>query len=279
MIVDDQQETKWVDGQTVLKIMRNSSTRVRSECTTCTWTCWFADPLTSTLGQTKFIIGISLVQVCRNCATMLQCECYNNYKRKKREREKVCFWPFLFLVALWFCLRGRESRLWGEWSSDYDFVCFQTKWGLSAYVIVHTMLPPSPVILWTELGGKPKWLPLSFGNHDEMRTTPLASIPLSHIREVPRLADYEYEYVWVSRILTRWLSVPRRTYWQNEYEYEYNVVGRVNLAAPRPLRPSQGPEATQPYSSSTCVQDHSRSLRIHFTAEFAPFFHSRKVNS
>ena len=40
---------------------------------------------------------------------------------------------------------------------------------------------------------------------------------------------------------------------------------------------TQGPEATQP--DSTCVQTHSRSLRIHFTAEFAPFFHSRKVNS
>ena len=40
---------------------------------------------------------------------------------------------------------------------------------------------------------------------------------------------------------------------------------------------TQGPEATQPYS--TCVQAHSRSLRKHFTAEFAPFFHSRKVNS
>ena len=63
------------------------------------------------------------------------------------------------------------------------------------------------------------------------------------IREVPRSADYEYEYVWVSRILTRWLSVPRLTYWQNEYEYEYNVVVRVKLVAlahwglrvPRPL--------------------------------------------
>ena len=49
--------------------------------------------------------------------------------------------------------------------------------------------------------------------------------------EVPRSADYEYECVWVSRILTRWLSVPRRTCWQNEYEY--NLVGRnrVKLTA------------------------------------------------
>ena len=43
------------------------------------------------------------------------------------------------------------------------------------------------------------------------------------------------------------------------------------------IEATQGPEATQPYS--TCVQAHSRSLRIHFTAEFAPFFHSREVNS
>ena len=40
------------------------------------------------------------------------------------------------------------------------------------YVIAHTKLPPSPVILWIELDGKPKWLPLSFGYHDVMRTAP-----------------------------------------------------------------------------------------------------------
>ena len=41
------------------------------------------------------------------------------------------------------------------------------------YVIVHTILPPSPVILWKELGGKPKWLPLKFGYHDVMHTNPI----------------------------------------------------------------------------------------------------------
>ena len=44
------------------------------------------------------------------------------------------------------------------------------QWGLCAYVIVHTILPPSPVILWIELAGKPKCLPLNFGYHDVMRT-------------------------------------------------------------------------------------------------------------
>ena len=52
------------------------------------------------------------------------------------------------------------------------------RWGLNAppplqYVIVHTILPPSPVILWKELGGKPKWLPLKFGYHDVMHTNPI----------------------------------------------------------------------------------------------------------
>ena len=30
-----------------------------------------------------------------------------------------------------------------------------------------------PVILWIELGAKPKWLPLNFRNHDVMRTAPI----------------------------------------------------------------------------------------------------------
>ena len=46
-------------------------------------------------------------------------------------------------------------------------------WGLCEYVIVHTILGGSPVILWISLGGKPKWLPLKFGYHDVMRTSPI----------------------------------------------------------------------------------------------------------
>ena len=48
-------------------------------------------------------------------------------------------------------------------------------WGLCAHIIVHTILPPRPVILWIELGGKPKWLPLNFGYHDVMHTAPIES--------------------------------------------------------------------------------------------------------
>ena len=46
-------------------------------------------------------------------------------------------------------------------------------WGLCEYVIVHTILGGSPVILWILLGGKPKWLRLKFGYHDVMRTSPI----------------------------------------------------------------------------------------------------------
>ena len=50
----------------------------------------------------------------------------------------------------------------------------QQEWGLYYYhVIVDTKLPPSPVILLIELGGKSKWLPLNFGHHDVMRTVSL----------------------------------------------------------------------------------------------------------
>ena len=46
------------------------------------------------------------------------------------------------------------------------------------YVIVHIILPPSPVILWIELGGKPKWPPLNTGYHDVMRrvTSPIVEM-------------------------------------------------------------------------------------------------------
>ena len=47
------------------------------------------------------------------------------------------------------------------------------QWGLCKYVIFHTILGGSPVILWISLGGKPKWLPLKFGYHDVMRTSPI----------------------------------------------------------------------------------------------------------
>ena len=43
-------------------------------------------------------------------------------------------------------------------------------------VVDQTWLPPSPVILWIELGGKSKWLPLNFGHHDVMRTVSLRII-------------------------------------------------------------------------------------------------------
>ena len=56
-----------------------------------------------------------------------------------------------------------------------DEICQTRKrqWGPCAYVIVYGKLPPSPVILWILLGGKPKWLPLNFGFNDVMRTAPI----------------------------------------------------------------------------------------------------------
>ena len=47
------------------------------------------------------------------------------------------------------------------------------QWGLCEYVIVHTILGGSAVILWISLGGKPKWIPLKFGYHAVLRTSPI----------------------------------------------------------------------------------------------------------
>ena len=57
------------------------------------------------------------------------------------------------------------------------------QWGLCIYVIVHTIWPPSPVILWIELGGKTKWLPLKCGYHDVKRMASICeyvNVPNSH---------------------------------------------------------------------------------------------------
>ena len=48
----------------------------------------------------------------------------------------------------------------------FELNCYQ--WGLCEYVMVHTILGGSSVILWISLGGKPKWLP--FGYHLEIWT-------------------------------------------------------------------------------------------------------------
>ena len=66
----------------------------------------------------------------------------------------------------------------------HDAVVQNDQWGLCEYVIVHTILGGSPVILWISLGGspvilwislggKPKRLPLIFGYHDVMCTSPI----------------------------------------------------------------------------------------------------------
>ena len=61
------------------------------------------------------------------------------------------------------------------------FLVDQVQWGLCEYIIVHTILGGSPVILWISLGGKPKWLPLKFGYHDVMRTSPIFTVYAYHV--------------------------------------------------------------------------------------------------
>ena len=57
---------------------------------------------------------------------------------------------------------------------DAQHITVTLQWGLCECVIVHTILPSTPVILWIELGGKPKWLPLNFEYHNGMRTSTIS---------------------------------------------------------------------------------------------------------
>ena len=74
-------------------------------------------------------------------------------QEEQRDLEHVSGWP-----------RNSHAKL----------QCTESEWGLCAKVIIHTILPSSPDILWRELGGKPKWLPLNSGYCGVMHTTPIA---------------------------------------------------------------------------------------------------------
>ena len=67
-------------------------------------------------------------------------------------------------------------------ASNIDFA-EHLQWGLCEYVIVHTNLGGSPVILWISLGGKPKWHPLKFGYHDVIRARKIFSVILAKVEE------------------------------------------------------------------------------------------------
>ena len=50
---------------------------------------------------------------------------------------------------------------------DYIPIFTFLQWGSCDYKARLKLPAPSLVILWIELGGKPKWLPLNFGYHDQ----------------------------------------------------------------------------------------------------------------
>ena len=83
---------------------------------------------------------------------------------------------------------------------------FGLKRGMREYVTVHTthILPPGPINLWIELGGRPKWLPLNFGYHDVMRTSPIASHRMGWCPLIPLINAHPTNDNWVSN----WYAVP-----------------------------------------------------------------------
>ena len=94
-------------------------------------------------------------------------------------QEKGNFPPKLQYMYLILKINGMCQWLWRTWCSGVlscdwfkSLMIYQNhfeEWGLHVGIrLVHTFLPPSPVILWIGLAGKPKWLPLKFGYHDIM---------------------------------------------------------------------------------------------------------------
>ena len=69
-----------------------------------------------------------------------------------------------------------HARIYTHMHACLHMADVHVQWGLCEYVMVHTILGGSPVILWISLGGKPKWLPLKFGYHDIMRTSPFVKV-------------------------------------------------------------------------------------------------------
>ena len=84
-----------------------------------------------------------------------------------------------FVRHKWGKTKNGREIVWKA-SVDHVAILFHNHWAFlkmngacaSEYVTVHTILGGSPVILWISLGGKPKWLPLKFGYHDVLHTSP-----------------------------------------------------------------------------------------------------------
>ena len=69
--------------------------------------------------------------------------------------------------------KKEKHNIWSRGRTPRPRLSHLPEWGLCEYDIVHTILSSSPVILWIELGGNPKWLPLNSGYHDVMHTRPI----------------------------------------------------------------------------------------------------------
>ena len=119
------------------------------------------------------------------------------------------------------------------------------KWDLCEYVIVHTIWGGSPVILWISLGGKPKWLPLHFGYHDVMRTSPIGPVRITSWYPKCNGSHWEWQ-IWCatpssvisceekSKLLASWLMTDdgvahRNVLKSNNYFVTGFVIPSINL--------------------------------------------------
>ena len=116
-----------------------------------------------------------------------------NSKRQTSQQRHI---KVTFLLQFSFSILGQSMKR-VRLNFRRGPICVQ--WGLCEYVIVHTILGGSPVILWISLGGKPKWLPLIFGYHDVLRTSPIwkETLYISEQLRVAHLTNGSLEFFMV----------------------------------------------------------------------------------
>ena len=114
------------------------------------------------------------------------------------------------------------------------FIWTWSKWDLWAYVIVHTTLPPSPVILWIELGGKPKWLPLKVGHHEVMCTASILEWPYSLLSPLQNVHFY-WTHHWWARKAGKDSKISYQQHADHYLKYaQCKVEPRLSRIPPRP---------------------------------------------
>ena len=132
--------------------------------------------------ETLVCVGLNLLYHCntlQNCTTTEE-----EHPGSKRLRENI---PKFFIVLYsgkWASALTLSPNIFPKLFGNLESLC-----GLCEHVIVQTILPLSPVILRTSLGGKQKWLLLKFWYHVKCAQAPFTLLPPVSARQLLHNSD------------------------------------------------------------------------------------------